>query len=157
VEVVALLIGLTLGAATPAEQARPASNTPVVLFMCPHGAAKSLLASAYFQKMAKDRGLNVVVDSAGTDPDPLLAPAVVAHLTKNGYTIPIAKPRRVTAADLAKADVVVSMGCDLSGLPVRKGALRAWDVPDLSAGFTRADDEIRARVIALVEELISKQ
>lgn len=43
----------------------PASKPPTVLFMCPHGAAKSVLASAYFQHLAKERGLNVRVDSAG--------------------------------------------------------------------------------------------
>jgi hypothetical protein len=29
---------------------------PTVLFMCPHGAAKSVLASAYFERLAKERG-----------------------------------------------------------------------------------------------------
>lgn len=42
---------------------------PTVLFMCPHGAAKSVLASAYFERLAKERGLNVRVESAGTEPD----------------------------------------------------------------------------------------
>ena len=28
--------------------------------MCPHGAAKSVLASAYFQRLAKERGLRAV-------------------------------------------------------------------------------------------------
>ena len=41
---------------------------PTVLFLCPHGAARSVLASAYFQRAAKERGLNVRVDAAGTDP-----------------------------------------------------------------------------------------
>src|SRR5687767_11912402 len=36
---------------------------PTVLFMCPHGAAKSVLASAYFEQLAKERGLNVRVES----------------------------------------------------------------------------------------------
>ena len=39
---------------------------PTVLFMCPHGAAKSVLASSYFERLAKERGLNVRVESAGT-------------------------------------------------------------------------------------------
>jgi len=43
---------------------------PTVLFICPHGAAKRVLASAYFQRLAKERGLNVRVESAGTEPDP---------------------------------------------------------------------------------------
>ena len=35
-----------------------------VLFICPHGAGKSVLASAYFQRLAKERGLNVRVQAA---------------------------------------------------------------------------------------------
>ena len=144
----------------PAVSARQAgassAHTPVVLFMCPHGAAKSLLASAYFQRLAKERGLNVRVESAGTDPDPQLAPAVVGHLQKQGYAIPIDKPRKATAADMSSAEVVISMGCDLSGLPAPRGVLKKWDVPDLSAGFDRADQAIRAQVLALVEELAAK-
>jgi hypothetical protein len=53
--------------------------------------------------------------------------------------------------------VVVSMGCDLSKLPAARGELKKWDVPDLSAGFETADAVIRARVVALVEELLAKQ
>ena len=142
--------------AVSAHQAPSRAPTPVVLFMCPHGAAKSLLASAYFQRLAKERGLNVRVESAGTDPDPQLAPAVVGHLQKQGYPIPIDKPRKATAADMSSADVVISMGCDLSGLPAPRGVLKKWDVPDLSAGFDRADQAIRAQVVALVEELAAK-
>jgi hypothetical protein len=63
----------------------PPTKSPTVLFMCPHGAAKSVLASAYFQRLAKERGLNVRVDSAGTEPDPAVSPAVAAHLTRQGY------------------------------------------------------------------------
>ena len=65
-----------------------AGNAPTVLFMCPHGAAKSVLASAYFQRLAKERGLNVRVESAGTEPDAQVAPAVASHLTRNGYGSP---------------------------------------------------------------------
>jgi protein-tyrosine-phosphatase len=124
-----------------------------VLFMCPHGAAKSVLASAYFQKLAKERGLNVRVDSAGTDPDPEVGKAVAAHLTKTGYAIPIEKPRRVTPRDLQEADLVVSLGCDLTGLPRPRGTLLKWDVPGPGENFTASDQAIRKHVEELVEEL----
>ena len=143
----------TLGGITqPAPQAEPA---PTVLFMCPHGAAKSLMASAYFQQAAKERGLNVRVDSAGTDPDAQLSRSVVAHLEKNGYAIPIAKPRAATAADMSGADIVISMGCDLSKLPAPKGVVKNWRVPDFSADFNAAEQAIRDQVNKLVEELLS--
>src|SRR5215218_6072058 len=103
-------VARTAASTDPGRQATPGAtrNGPTVLFMCPHGAAKSVLASAYFQRLAKERGLNVRVESAGTAPDAEVAPAVTAHLTETGYAVPIAKPRQVTSDELATADVVIS-------------------------------------------------
>ena len=123
-----------------------------VLFMCPHGAAKSVLASAYFQRVARERGLNVEVRSAGTDPDPQVAPAVASHLKANGYDVPVAKPRRVTANDMALADVVISIGCDFSEVPTPAGRLVRWD--DVPGDFAQADEAIRKRVGELVDDLV---
>ena len=126
-----------------------------VLFICPHGAAKSVLASAYFERMAKARGLNMRIESAGTDPDPTVSPAVAAHLKRQGYPVPGSNPRKVTPKDFESADVVISIGCDLSGLQEPRGKLVRWDeVPPLSKDFTRADDAIRKRVTELIEELV---
>jgi arsenate reductase len=160
------VVGLTLvgtAVAVRTNQQPPSSapknaKPPTVLFMCPHGAAKSVLASAYFQRAAKERGLNVRVISAGTDPDPEVAPAVASHLKKGGYEVPVSKPRQVTSEDLATADVVISIGCDLKDLPAPKGTVVKWDdVPAPSQDFAGADQMIRERVLQLVEELVRKQ
>ena len=153
--VLVALAGLVIAAPALAQQA--STKQPVVLFMCPHGAAKSVMASAYFQKLAKERGLNVRVDAAGTEPEPTLSKSVVAHLQKNNYAIPIEKPRAATVADMATADVVISMGCDLSKLPVPKGQLRSWSVPDFSANFDAAEQAIRDQVAKLVDEMVAQQ
>jgi arsenate reductase (thioredoxin) len=152
--VACLSVAGALGAQTTA------TKPPSILFLCPHGAAKSVLASAYFQRAAKERGLNVRVDSAGTEPDEQVSSAVASHLKKNGYAIPIAKPRQVTSADLAAADLIISIGCDLKNLPAQPAAhaLRRWDdVPAPSEDFARADDAIKKRVMDLVEELVRKE
>jgi protein-tyrosine-phosphatase len=127
-----------------------------VLFLCPHGAAKSVLATAYLRKRAQERGLDVRVDSAGTEPDPAVAPRVAQHLESQGIPVPVAKPRLVTPADLDAADVVVTLGCDLGERPVR-GERRRWDeVPSPSADFAGSDAAIRKRVDALVDELVER-
>lgn len=137
---------------------KTASTRPTVLFMCPHGAAKSVLASAYFQRLAKERGLNVRVESAGTEPDTEVAPAVRRHLTEQKYAIPTDRPHKVTSDDIASADIVVSIGCNLRGLHVPATALRTWDdVPSPSENFAAADKAIRKRVLDLVEELVRTQ
>lgn len=143
-----------------AQQQQPPSShskSTRVLFMCPHGAAKSVLASAYFRRLAKERGLNVIVESAGTEPDPTVAPAVVKHLTNQGYPVPTEKPRLATAADVANADVVISLGCDVTRFPAPARTLKKWDdVPPLSEDFALGDDAIRRHVTALVEELVNQ-
>jgi protein-tyrosine-phosphatase len=132
--------------------------TPTVLFLCPHGAGKSVLASAQFQRLARERGLAVRVESAGTDPDPAVSAAVATHLRQNGYDLPVGTPQKVTAAQVASADVVISLGCDLSGLPQPRGTLQRWDeVPGPGEDVKGADEAIRRRVIALVEELLARQ
>jgi arsenate reductase len=128
-----------------------------VLFLCPHGAAKSVLASSHFAKLAKERGLRVRVDFAGTEPDPTIAPAVVELLRKAGTPVPPGPPRQVTSEDLGAADLVVSLGCDLRGLPVRAGTLRDWDVPPPNVDLAKTDEAILQRVTDLVEELIAAE
>jgi arsenate reductase len=133
-------------------------QTTQVLFMCPHGAAKSVLASAYFTQLARERGLRVRVDAVGTEPDPRVAANVSEHLARQGYASPIRTPRRVTPADLADADIVISLGCDVGKLPGPvRGVLRQWDeIPGPGEQFAAADAAIRARVVALIEEVASR-
>jgi protein-tyrosine-phosphatase len=145
----ALTLAVAVGPAFP----QTAVAAKQVLFLCPHGAAKSVLASAYFQRLAKERGLNVRVDAAGTDPDPEVGRAVADHLRKNGYALPIEKPRRVTPRDLQEADLVISLGCDLTGLRQPRGTLLKWDVPGPGENFTASDQAIRKHVEELVDEL----
>ncbi len=136
-------------------QAPSATAARHVLFMCPHGAAKSVLASAYFERLAKEKGLNVRVDARGTEPDPRVSPKVAEHLATNGYRVPVATPQRVTPDDLASADIVISLGCDVGGLAVKAGTLRQWDeVPGPGEDFAGADAAIRRRVAELVDELL---
>jgi arsenate reductase (thioredoxin) len=158
---VALLAIGIMGGAVPIASSQAgtghpkSSKPPTILFMCPHGAAKSVLASAYFRRLAKERGLNVHVASAGTEPDATVSPAVAAHLKRQGYSVPIAKPRKVAPEEFASADVVVSISCDLAALPQPRGRLVRWDeVSALSDGFTAADEAIRKRVNELVQELV---
>jgi thiamine pyrophosphate-dependent acetolactate synthase large subunit-like protein len=66
----------------------------------------------------------------------------------------------VTATDIATADVIISIGCDLKNLPAQPSAntLRRWDeIPAPNEDFARADDAIKKRVMDLVEELVRKQ
>jgi hypothetical protein len=132
----------------------PAAPVPTVLFVCQHGAAKSVLAAACFQRLADARGARVRALAAGTEPDPELAPAVVRALLAEGIDLRGERPRPLLAADVASARRVVSFGPEVrspgpSALPV----LRWDDVPALSEDFERGRAAILARLPALLEEV----
>jgi arsenate reductase len=51
-----------------------------VVFVCEHGAAKSVIATDYFNKLAAERGLNYEAVCRATVPDSTLTPATRAGL-----------------------------------------------------------------------------
>src|SRR5919106_3030128 len=87
-----------------------------ILFLCPHNAGKSVLAAAYFDQLARERGLDYRATSAGTSPDAVPSPAVVAMLRDEGINVAGHRPRHLTPEDLTSAHRVISLGCDLGDL-----------------------------------------
>lgn len=125
--------------------------TRTVVFVCEHGAAKNVIAAAYFQRLANQHGLDVRADSAGTDPDPEIPPKVVAGLLEDGLDVRRRRPRRLTREELADAWHVVSFGCDLAEAAPPGHTIERWDdVPAVSEDFTTARDVIVARLPGLL-------
>jgi protein-tyrosine-phosphatase len=125
-----------------------------ILFLCPHNAAKSVLAAAYCQHLAAQCGLEVQVTSAGTEPDAIASPDVVALLRTEGLDIAHHRPRHVTREELRAAFRVISMGCDVSHLAPPGTLVEHWDdVPSPSQHLAQARDVIYTYVERLVEEL----
>src|SRR2546422_9530729 len=98
-----------------------------VVFVCLHGAAKSLIAATLFQRLADERGLAVRSTFAGTEPGPAIQPNVVARLLEEGGDVRPLRPRRVTRDELARAWRVGSFGCDLTALAPGAASARAAD------------------------------
>jgi len=124
-----------------------------VLFVCLHGAAKSVLAAADFQRMATERGLDIPVASAGTEPDPAIAPGVLRTLLAEGVDLRGQAPRRVTRADVVAAARVVAFGCDLGAAVPPGTVVEQWtDVPAVSDDLPAARAVIRRHLERLVDE-----
>jgi arsenate reductase len=153
----AILVIAAFAGAVAAHQSGAPTDRPLrVLFLCPHGAAKSVLGAAYFQRLATERGLRVQVDARGTEPDPAVSPAVAQLLRAQGYAVPIETPQAVTTADTAGADIVISMGCKLDGFPAPRQSLRHWDVPGPGENLPASSQAIRQHVRGLVDELLKR-
>ena len=129
--------------------------TRTILFLCPHGAAKSIMAAAYFEQLAARFDLGLRADTAGTEPDAAVSPAVAQLLSEEGLGGHADRiPRLVTAEALSRALRVISLGCNASHLAPPGLVIERWDdVPPPSQNLPAARDLIRGHVEQLVNEL----
>ena len=128
---------------TPTPQPPPAAApTQHVLFMCPHGAGKSVLALRLFRAAGPGEGRTHGRRQArGTEPDPQVSPKVAEHLTKNGHqrarvTTPQARDARRSRVGRPTS---ISLGCTerTSCGPARCGSGDEVPGPAISPGQTR--------------------
>ncbi len=131
-----------------------------VLFVCVHNAGRSQMAAALFNRLARERGLDWVAESAGTEPADRVHPEVGAVMAELGIDLSTARPRLLTSEDVETADRVVTMGCEVdAGVcpAIFIKNVEDWGLPDPKGRSTdevRAiRDEIRRRVEALLDGL----
>ena len=133
------------------------STTHKILFLCPHAAAKSVLARTYFEHLAAKANIAATVWNAGTDPDADIDPLVKSYLEENGYKLSAGQPALMTDADLDQADIVVSIGCIKAERVPNNTLFLDWsDVPPLSNGRELSQQSIDAthqHVGQLVQQL----
>ena len=128
-------------------------------FVCVQNAGRSQMAAALAAREVAARDLDVTVLTGGTDPADHVHPVVVDAMAELGLDLSDARPRAVTADELADADVVVTMGCDAADVcpATWAGENRDWGLPDpegRSLDEVRdVRDEVAQRVSALLDEV----
>jgi hypothetical protein len=127
----------------------PNHHVQTVLFVCPHGAAKSVLAGSYFNRFAAELDLEARAIARGTEPDAEISDRVRQDV---GPALCVTQPKGLTAADISNADLLVAF--DLSEPELGVSPDRSWDaLPALSEDFELGRAAILGRVVALVAEL----
>jgi arsenate reductase (thioredoxin) len=126
-----------------------------VLFVCPHGGAKSLIAASYFNRMAAEGKLPfTAIAVAAEDPYENVPAPIADLLATEGFDVRAFKPRSVSSADLFGASKVVSVGCNLTKLDTRGVGLEDWnDVPLVSDDLRASAAAIRKHVAALIDQI----
>lgn len=127
------------------------NQNPMVLFVCEHGAAKSIVAAAYFNKFANEMGSNLRAAARGTNPDKELSPQTVKGLSDDGLAPSETIPRKLTESDLQSAQQVIAF-CEL---PVEYHHTRVehWeDIPPVSESYEKARDAILERIRQMLGE-----
>lgn len=125
-----------------------------VLFLCPHNAAKSVLAAAFCQKLAIQEKLDLQITHAGTEPDKEVFPTVVQLLSSEGMDVSSLIPRHVTRDELVNADKIISLACDVQTLLPAGKEVEYWnDVPLASQDLIGARNVIYQKVENLIGRL----
>ncbi len=138
--------------------------TALVLFVCVHNAGRSQMAEAFFNQIARERGLDAVAQSAGTEPGNRVHPEVVAVMREVGLDLSTKQPKLLTNELAQGADRIITLGCavDEGTCPaVFITGVEDWGLPDPKGQpieTVRAiRDDIRRRVATLVASLETLQ
>jgi protein-tyrosine-phosphatase len=125
---------------------------PLIVFVCEHGSAKSLMAALFVERMARERGVAARAVSRGTLPDASVPAAVVAALREDGFDVAAFKPQLLTEADLLSAARVVSIGADVAKRAAGPAAaVERWDdIPPISASYSQARQALLSRIDVLL-------
>jgi arsenate reductase len=130
-----------------------------VLFVCVHNAARSQMAEAFLNDMARERGLTVRGISAGTMAAGELDPRALEAMAEIGLPMEGQSPKVLTPAMVEQADRIVSMGCgvDADACPTRFLVTEDWGLDDPSGKpmeqVRAIRDRIRSKVEGLLDEL----
>ena len=130
------------------------NDRPSVLFVCIHNAGRSQMAAGFLQALG---GGAVEVRSAGSTPADAVNPVAVAAMAEVGIDIAGQQPKVLTTQAVQDSDVVVTMGCG-DTCPFYPGKrYEDWELDDPAGQpiekVRPIRDEIRARVLTLLDEL----
>jgi protein-tyrosine-phosphatase len=121
-----------------------------IIFVCEHGAAKSVIAAAYFKNLAREKNLRLYAIARGTHPDQELSPGAVTGLHEDGLIPTESVPRKLSSADVECADRVITF-CELPAVYQEKTVIERWDgVPPVSENYEQARDAIIEHLNQLV-------
>jgi hypothetical protein len=136
---------------------RPTAGEQVV-FVCEHGAAKSVVAAAYFNKLAAERGLPMKAVARGATPQVGIANSAIKGLHADGLVPGLEAPRALTAEDVRRSAQVVTFDCDQPAMKALQGMGACWgDVPAVGEDYGRARNIIRQHLEALVKQMASSR
>jgi len=127
---------------------------PSALFVCVHNAGRSQMAAGFLAALS---GGAVEVRSAGSMPADQINPAAVEAMLELGIDLRAERPKVLTPDAVKASDVVITMGCG-DVCPVFPGKrYEDWTLDDPAGQGVESvrpiRDEIRARVLTLLDEL----
>ena len=132
-----------------------------VLFVCVRNSGRSQMAEAFFNKLSFGKAQAI---SAGTQPADNVNPMVVEAMKEVGIDISGNKPRALTMEMVEKANRMITMGCGADAGAVCPASFIETEDWALDDPYNKSieqvreiRDEIKKRIIVLIDEVISNQ
>jgi arsenate reductase len=127
------------------------NQNSIIVFVCEHGAAKSVIAAAYFNKLAREKGLNLQAVARGTKPDQTLSPQAVTGLHEDGLSPGESPPQKLSMEDVDGAQRIITF-CELPVKYHGKAVIERWEgVPPVSENYEKARDAIIEQIGHLIK------
>ena len=129
------------------------TSKTTILFVCEHGAAKSVIAAAYFNKLASEKRLNLQAIARGTNPDKELIPKAVKGLMEDGLQSTETTPQKLLPVDIESAQRIITF-CKLPEEYRQTAEIEQWDgVPPVSENYKIARDAILDHLTHLMVDI----
>lgn len=121
-----------------------------IIFVCEHGAAKSIIAATYFNKLTSERNLNARAIARGTSPDSELSPKTIVGLQSDGLSPTEFVPQKLSLAEVETAERIISF-CELPEGYKNSASIEQWnDVPPVSENYEKAREAILKHIHQLL-------
>lgn len=128
-----------------------------ILFVCEHGSAKSLIATAYFNKLAKEKNLSWEAFSCGTDPDQEISAKTKQLLEGVQLYDKNLKPHKLSQTDVNSAEQVVMFYTVPANISVKNNTQYWLGINAVNGDFQKLRDEILSKVVnPLIDSLERK-
>jgi arsenate reductase (thioredoxin) len=133
------------------------TQTKRVIFVCEHGAAKSVIAATYFNKMAKERNLNWEAVCRGTHPDANISDAARNGLSADSLSVGNLRPQKLVLRDTADVERIIVF----TPLPEDFNTnieVKNWShVPNIDASYEARRDAIIRQINKLLDSIEKEQ
>ena len=129
-----------------------------ILYVCVHNAGRSQMAEAFTNYLARERGLPVRAESAGTVAGTAINPQAEAAMAEIGIPLTGQFPKQLTQEMADLADRVITMGCgvEAEACPARIHLSEDWGLDDPKGQSVETVRAIRDQIRTKVESLLTE-
>jgi arsenate reductase len=144
-----LFVGVLLAASAFAQ-----SNQ--VVFICEHGSAKSVIAAAYFNKLAKEKNINWHAVSRGTNPDAEISPKTKKLLISENLFDDAVIPQKISQADVDTSQKVILFYPLPEQINGGDKTLNWLEIQSVNGDYGKMRDDIVSKIIPLLSSLAKR-